>query len=209
VQTFNNANTYTGSTTINGGTLALGAAGSFANSPLIIVGDTASSGTVLDLTAKSAFTFSASQTVGGKGLIDIGAGKTVTFDGTVSPGNSIETLSLLGDAAFGNASILSIEIDESDSNIVDVLAITGDLDVASGAAVVFNVTGGLTLSQYVFGTYTGSLTGAFASATVPAGYVLEQGSGQLKLTLIPEPSSLALLLFGALGYLAMFRKRNG
>ena len=83
------ANTYSGQTTISGGVLALGAAGSFANSSAIIVGDAGSSGAVLDLTAKSgAFSIGAGQLLGGGGTVQLAASGALTVLGTFSPGNS-------------------------------------------------------------------------------------------------------------------------
>jgi autotransporter-associated beta strand protein len=76
-------------TVIRSGTLALGAAGSIANSGTVIVGDAGSSGVVLDLSAKSSYTFAGGQTLGGKGTV-LGANTltSVTIAGVLSPGNS-------------------------------------------------------------------------------------------------------------------------
>ena len=83
------ANLYSGATTIAGGTLALGAGGSFANSLSIIVGNAGSSGAVLDLTAKTgSFSISAGQTLGGGGTVQLASSGTLNVLGTLSPGNS-------------------------------------------------------------------------------------------------------------------------
>lgn len=93
--TLGSTNTYTGTTTISAGTLALGVSGSFASSPVITVGDTGSSGAVLDISAKTGtFTFSGSQTVGGIGTLKIG--DTAAFAGTFAPGNSAGVFTLDG-----------------------------------------------------------------------------------------------------------------
>jgi autotransporter-associated beta strand protein len=87
--TLSTANTYTGATTIAGGTLALGAGGSFANSASIIVGNAGSSGAVLDLAAKTGgFNVGAAQTLGGGGAVQLAAAGTLNVLGTLSPGNS-------------------------------------------------------------------------------------------------------------------------
>ena len=71
------ANTYTGDTTIKAGTLVLGAAGTIANSPKIIVGDAGSTTAVLDVSAKtSGFTIGSSQTLSGIGTIDANTSAT-------------------------------------------------------------------------------------------------------------------------------------
>jgi autotransporter-associated beta strand protein len=83
------ANLYSGATTITGGTLALDAGGSFANSPSIIVGNAGSSGAVLDLTAKTgSFDIGAGQTLGGGGTVQLASSGTLNVLGTLSPGNS-------------------------------------------------------------------------------------------------------------------------
>jgi len=85
--TLSGANSYTGDTTVKAGTLALTSTGTVASTN-IIVGDAGSSGTVLDVTAKSAFSISSTKTLKGIGTVNIGAGKTVTIDGTHSIGNA-------------------------------------------------------------------------------------------------------------------------
>jgi len=83
------ANLYSGATTIAGGTLALDAGGSFANSFAIIVGGSGSSGTVLDLTAKTgSFDIGAGQTLGGGGTVQLASSGTLNVLGLLSPGNS-------------------------------------------------------------------------------------------------------------------------
>jgi autotransporter-associated beta strand protein len=97
ILTLGTASTYTGATTINAGTLALGLNGSFANSPVITIGDAGSSGAVLDISAKTGtFTFAASQTVGGIGTLKVGAGNTAAFAGIFAPGNSAGLFTLDG-----------------------------------------------------------------------------------------------------------------
>jgi autotransporter-associated beta strand protein len=87
--TLSGSNSYTGSTTISGGTLALGAAGSFANSSAIIVGSAGSAGAVLDLTAKTGgFSIGAGQLLGGGGTVRLASSGTLNVLGTFSPGNS-------------------------------------------------------------------------------------------------------------------------
>jgi len=83
------ANTYTGTTSVNAGTLALTSLGSFANSSSIIVGDAGSSAAVLDLTAKAGgFSIGADQLLGGGGTVRLASSGTLNVLGTFSPGNS-------------------------------------------------------------------------------------------------------------------------
>jgi fibronectin-binding autotransporter adhesin len=85
------ANTYTGNTVItgSGSMLKLGAAGSFANSPTIVIGDASSTGAILDLTAKSGtFAIGGSQTLKGGGTIQLASNGVLDVQGTFAPGNS-------------------------------------------------------------------------------------------------------------------------
>ncbi|MGA2853212.1 MAG: LamG-like jellyroll fold domain-containing protein, partial [Verrucomicrobiota bacterium] len=79
--TLSNTNTYTGSTIINAGTLALGSAGSIANSRSISV----AGGAVFDVSAVTGgFALGAAQTLSGSGSVN-GA---VAINGTIAPGIS-------------------------------------------------------------------------------------------------------------------------
>jgi autotransporter-associated beta strand protein len=83
------SSSFTGSTTIAGGTLAIGPTGSFADSAAIIVGNAGSTGAVLDLTAKSgAIVFGPGQTLGGGGTVRLASSGTLNVLGTFAPGNS-------------------------------------------------------------------------------------------------------------------------
>jgi fibronectin-binding autotransporter adhesin len=109
--TLSASNTYTGSTNITGGTLALSGAGSISSSPLIQI----NSSTTLNVTGVTGgFTVEASQTVGGTGTI-LASGKTVTANGTLSPGNSPGTLTQDGGALqLGGGGALNWQVHDVD-----------------------------------------------------------------------------------------------
>nr|MCU0750199.1 autotransporter-associated beta strand repeat-containing protein [Akkermansiaceae bacterium] len=92
--TLNSNNTYTGTTTIKAGTLKINSSTAIANSSSISVGDAGSSGAILDASA-AGLAIASSQTVGGIGTI-LATGQSVTSSGTLSPGNSVGTLSISG-----------------------------------------------------------------------------------------------------------------
>lgn len=104
-QTLSGVNTYNGSTTIKAGTLKLGVAGSINSSQTIVVGDTGSSGAVLDLAEKTTFAIGGSQTLMGIGTVRLGNGDTLTIDGTLSPGNSPGVITLDSQGGGGTVNL--------------------------------------------------------------------------------------------------------
>ncbi|MEI7958408.1 MAG: autotransporter-associated beta strand repeat-containing protein, partial [Verrucomicrobiota bacterium] len=143
-------NTYTGATTINSGTLALGAGGSIASSGTLVVGSAGSSGAVLDTQALSGFTVGSTQTLKGKGTVNVGTGKALTVNGILAPGNSIGTLNVTGNYIFGSTSTYQVEMDASSS---DLIAISGTATINSSAAITF--TGATGLGKYTLATASG------------------------------------------------------
>lgn len=104
-QTLSGVNTYNGSTTIKAGTLKLGVAGSIASSQTIVVGDTGSSGAVLDLSEKTSFAIGGSQMLTGIGTVRLGNGDTLTINGTLSPGNSPGVITLDSQGGGGTVNL--------------------------------------------------------------------------------------------------------
>jgi autotransporter-associated beta strand protein len=192
--TLSGANTYSGNTTISGGTLALGSAGTLASSPVITVGSTGSTGTVLDLTAKSAFSFAGTQTVKGIGTINIGANKTVTIAGTLAPGNSIGTNNVTGDLALTGTlqSELGTSGATASAGVSDRTDVSGNLTLTGSTLQLVNNSGANSQGSagagaYRLATYGGSLTGTFSTITNPLSATLHEvasyGSGNVDLAL--------------------------
>jgi autotransporter-associated beta strand protein len=141
--TYSGTITGAGRTVIRGGTLALGENGAIATTGTVIVGDAGSSGARLDLSAKSAYTFGAAQTLGGIGTVAGGTSFTnVTISGVLSPGNSPGLLT------FDNANLIL------DSTANTLMEITGTTQGSLYDAVV--LAGGTI-------TYGGTLTLDFGS----------------------------------------------
>ena len=135
--TLSSAKTYGGNTTVNAGTLKLDGAGSFANSPNIIVGDTAGSAAVLDVSNKTGgFTVGGTQTLGGCGVIN-GA---VNVSGVLAPGASIETLAS-GALTLNNLATFAYEVNSS------VAATVGADLLKAGGALSLNGTVTLSLTD--------------------------------------------------------------
>ena len=113
---------------------------------------------------------------------------------TFAPGGSIGTADVTGNVSIDG--ILAIEIDGAQS---DLLNVTGDLDL-SGPASVLDVSASTPSGAYVIATYTGALTGTFATETLPGGYSVDYGTGSnSQISLVPEPGTLALAAIGLLG----------
>jgi len=198
------ANTYSGNTTISAGTLALGASGSFANSPNIIL-----NGGTLDISAVSGFSLGASQTLKGSGSI-VGA---VTANGTVSPGSSIGTLNLNSSLTLASTATTIMEINHSASpqnaDLISAESIT-----LGGALTVTDIGSAGFTAYEEFNLFDGTLTGGFSSWNLPTlsgGYwdaTGLQSGGNGILVFVPEPSTFACFGLG-LAALLIARRRKG
>jgi autotransporter-associated beta strand protein len=172
ILTLSGTNTYTGPTRVlTGSTLALSDSGTLANSSLISV----ASGAVLDLTAKSAsFNFGSGQTLAGRGTVNIGAGKTVTFaGGTFAPGGSIGSMTIVGNADL-TGGVATFELGTAGASrtatgLSDSAAITGNLALGGVLNLIDNAgangQGSAGVGYYKIFAYTGAESGSFSSIT--------------------------------------------
>ncbi|RYD19855.1 MAG: hypothetical protein EOP88_17390 [Verrucomicrobiaceae bacterium] len=142
-------------------------------------------------------------TIGGTGTIS--GAVTVNAGGKLAPGASIESL---GVGSANIAGTLVTEYDGTGSGTIDLLSVTGLLDIAN-ATVDFNMFGtALDDASYIFASY-GSLNGAaFANVVdLPSGYEINYafGGNNIALVAVPEP---AAALLGTIGALALLRRRR-
>jgi autotransporter-associated beta strand protein len=194
VLTLTNANTYSGNTTINNGTLYLSTVGSIVSSPVIelLYGNfagqyyagQAASGARLDVSAQtSPWTLGASQTLKGNGVV-LG---NVNVSGTVAPGADTGMLTVTGNVTFANNASLKVNIQNA-QNAGDVwgsgdtwnvgygrLQVYGAVNLGANAilnlAAPTNAT--LSISNRLFiVTGASSLSGQFKT---PSGVGLNQG----------------------------------
>jgi autotransporter-associated beta strand protein len=169
----NAANTYSGVTTVNAGTLALGAAGSIANSIQVYV----HTGATLDATAAGGFNLGAAKALTGVGTLN--GAVTVASGGTINPGsNTITgTLTISGALNQSGGAVNHFDLPNSPGPGNDRLVVAGDLNV-SGVNQLEVVGGGTPGSVHVLIQYGGSFNGALGNfALVGAAGVLTNDLG--------------------------------
>jgi len=195
--TLSGSNTYTGVTTLMGGTLALVTAGTnnLATSSNIIVGDNENdTGAVLDVsgvTGSGGFKTQSGQNFGGHGTVT-GALITVQSGSTFTPGGngSIGTLTLNNGLTINSGSTTTIELgdpgaDNNDPGNSDQAAVTGNLKLGGTLSLVDNAgangDGNAGPGAYLLFTYTGTSSGSFSAINnyLPAihGLLVDGGAG--------------------------------
>ncbi|TWT83639.1 Arylsulfatase precursor [Planctomycetes bacterium CA13] len=209
-------NTYSGNTSITGGTLAISGDGLLSNTPIIDVAD----GAVLDVSETNfgGMVIGSGQLLSGSGLVigDI----TAATGSTISPGNSPGVLSIMGDFVVETGSVLALELypdvtSEVDHDMIvvsDNLVLSGgggDLVVSLGAD--FTLAAGDVFDILDFA----SMVGEFNMVNLPAldsGLVWDVSSlstnGSISVvSAVPEPGG-ASLLWVSVCVVAVRRRRN-
>ncbi len=120
--TLNSVNTYNGDTTINGGVLALGATASISASPLINV----KSGT-LDVSAAGSIAIGSAQTLAGAGAVN--GSVTDAAGSTLSPGNSVGTLTINNNLTLAGGDTINYEMSGANGDLLNVL---GNITLSGG-----------------------------------------------------------------------------
>jgi autotransporter-associated beta strand protein len=163
------SNTYTGSTTINQGSLVVD--GWLTTSAVSVNGGT----------------------LGGTGSLP---NVTVYAGGHVAPGDlNAGELVLAGNMDFEGGELDVV----GDGSSLTSLSIAGSLILN---APMLDVSGSLAPGTYTIASYGGTLSGEFSAQNIPAGDTVSYGTGSdssITLSVVPEPSTFALLGAGVLG----------
>jgi autotransporter-associated beta strand protein len=223
------AKTFSGPTTVQAGTLELGATGGLSSTTISVA-----SGATFDVSAVTGgFALGSAQTLGGSGTVT-GAVSLTSTGSILSPGASPGILSFDTNQAW-NAFSYEWEVNDwtgtTAGTAFDQIAITGSLDLSSGTAYQLdllsldagNASGQVpnfaeTARSWTILTTTGGITGfsdslwmigtsGFSSSPTATGtFSLATGNGgqDLVLTYVPVPEPAAVGLLGVAGLCAGF-----
>ena len=213
--TLDGNNSYTGGTTISGGVLALSGTGSIGTGGLNL-GTTGTPG-VFDLSALTGGTYSlpANGNLAGAGTLS-GSGKSLAALGSLAPGNSAGTITV--------GSGFSLNLSNSGSSVFEITSpafTAGTFDLVNGdGSVVF---GGILNLAFSGGSYadgtdvlqifaaTGGRSGNFSAVNatgLAAGQSATFNSATGFITVVPEPSTIALMASAGAGLAGMMRWRK-
>lgn len=221
-QTFSGSgNTYTGTTTVSQGTLLLSGAAVISGSPTVDV----QSGATLDVSGVTGgvYTFTSTQLLKGAGTVK---GNSIV-NGSLQPGSSPGILSFANNLTLASSTQTTIDLASGTRgvnfdgiNVGGSLVYDGSLTLSIGAALLdgtYNLfdfasqSGSLDLVAFGGGVYAGTFVydgTSLWTATDTNGsgktFTFSQISGDL--TVVPEPNSWTLALFGAIFALMIGRR---
>jgi autotransporter-associated beta strand protein len=192
------ASTYTGPTSVGGGTLLITSSGSITTTPTVSV----SSGATLDVTAIAPWNLASGQTLQGSGIVN--GDVTVPAGSTIAAGTSsaIGTLSDTGNVILSGTNTMKVSRVSGATN--DVLAVTNTITFGG----VLNITslGGTYQGGDTFTLFkaAGGLSGTFSATNLPslsAGLAwvttnLANGVLSVVATVNPNPTNITASISG-------------
>jgi autotransporter-associated beta strand protein len=214
-QTLTGHSTYTGTTSITAGVLALADSASLGNTPISITG-----GSLAPRAGAAAGSGSASITLGGTGVFDMSADNGNTL-GTFTLSGAGTALSLTGGgtmklnlgSTLGNNDSLLVAgggtASTSGTTLLDILT-TGNASLTPGDYTLLSVAGGgLDPADFQFVGNTSTMNVVVGANA----YTLSLGNSTstaeiltVSATAVPEPATLGLLACGAMGLLVRRRR---
>ncbi len=135
-------------------------------------------------------------TLGGHGTVGSGPGATVTIasGGTLSPGNSIGTLTVNGNLVFDKGARFTVEVDP-DGQASDRVDVTGNATIKGGSVAHVGASGKYRLrSTYTILSAKGGVAGKFDTVSSDFAFltpVLGYGKGDVTLSLMRNDSAFA------------------
>ncbi|MDF3056270.1 MAG: hypothetical protein K0R17_485 [Rariglobus sp.] len=201
---------YTGATTVNAGTLEIGATGAVNSSS----GVTVNGGSFIynaTTALTKAVTVNSTGTVGGTKTL---AGVTVNAGGFVSPGDGgAGTLTASSLTWNSNGTTGGFNFDLGlDAASSDKLAITGAFTQGTGSTFVFNFNDvgaqSITYTLVTFGSTTFGDASVFSATGVDGTFAFAGNSLTFTVTAIPEPSTYAAILGGLVLAGVVYRRRR-
>ena len=217
-------NTYTGTTSVTAGTLAIASGGSTHASSAVTVSN-AGSALVVNGTVHGTLLANASTTLSGTGTVNGAA----TVNGNLTPGNSgVGLLSFGSSLAMASSTATTLEINGTGLSNHDSIDINGALTYEGALELAIGATfgnGSYTFDLFDITSQSGSfdsmtLTGLYSASLVDNGFgvwgattnsgnatwTFTQSTGDLSLVVIPEPNVAALI--GGFGMLCLLRRRR-
>jgi autotransporter-associated beta strand protein len=191
-------NTYSGTTTVSAGSLIIGASGSVGSSSVLDV----ASGATLDVSAvTSGFVVGSDQTLRGSGTI-VGD-TTIGSGGVLSPGNSTGTLTFNDNLTLDLNSTSAFQIDGFGAGQFDLVQGLGNGQTVTFAGTLnltfindFSTEGSVKI--FDFENYSGGFN-SLNTTGLAEGYSASFDDGTGLVTVVPEPSTYALLALAAAG----------
>jgi autotransporter-associated beta strand protein len=198
---------YTGTTSISNGVLALGSSGSISSSTKIVV----LSGATFDISAldgSGGLNLTANSFLSGAGTVigDITDNSGVTIGAGYAATKAAGTLTINGNLSLVNGSTLTFglaNVTTPGQGINDLIAVSGTLDIANPITidVTYIVNGTPAASgDYTLFTYGTLTAGSMANITAPAGFTLVNTGSAIELAIIHTPQNLTWVGDGTNNY---------